>query len=85
MDWSKAKTILIAILLVLCLILSGILVSRKLDEAKAIEAGRVAAKEYLEGIGVVLNTEIPKKRPALEVLFLQRKEGATQLKNGHYL
>lgn len=85
MDWSKAKTILIAILLVLCLILSGILFSRKLDEAKAIEAGRVAAKEYLEGIGVVLNAEIPKTRPALEVLFLQRKEGATQLKNGHYL
>lgn len=85
MDWAKAKTILILILLVVCLILGGILISRNLEEVHAAEASRVAAAEYLESIGVKLNVAIPKERPALEVLFLQHTESSTQLKNGKYL
>ena len=74
MDWSKAKTILIIVLLIFCLVLSGILLVRNINESKELESNAKAALEYLTSVGVKVETEIPNQRQALAVLFVEYNE-----------
>ena len=72
MDWSKAKTILIIALLIVCLILGGILLQRDLVSRRQDKDALLLCMEYLEDSGVLLQTEIPLERPKLPVLFVKR-------------
>ena len=71
MDWSKAKTILILALLIVCMVLSGILISRRVSENRANIRAIEDTKEYLKTIHAELNAEIPNNRPSLPVLFVE--------------
>jgi len=74
MDWSKAKTILIVVLLVFCLALGSILYQNKVEENKEAKQNVAAAEEYLKSINVENYAQIPTKRPAMEVLFVEYNE-----------
>lgn len=77
MDWSKAKTILIIVLLAFCLVLTGMLVVRDVKISKELSENKKAALAYLDELGVKLETELPTKRVKLPVLFVEYKgEGA---------
>jgi len=86
-DWSKAKTILIFVLLIVCLILSGILVNEKMAERKALEDAVEETKIYLKSQGIDLKTDIPLDRPSLPVLFVEYEEntGSDALSYGDYM
>ena len=71
MDWAKAKTILIVVLLVFCLILTGVLVARDVKAIKQLSENKKASIAYLESIGVTINAEVPIKRIKLPVLFVE--------------
>lgn len=87
MDWSKAKTILIIALLIVCLILSGILVKERLTERKALEEAIAETKIYLQSQGIKLESDIPLDRPSLPVLFVEYQEntGSDELSYGDYM
>ena len=85
MDWAKAKTILIIVLLIFCLGLSGILINKKVEEKKETEKSIAAVTEYLNNVGVTLSVDIPKERPSLPVLFVEyRNEGSKELNYKKY-
>ena len=71
MDWAKAKTILIIVLLAFCLVLTGVLVVRDVKITKQLKENKEAAISYLESIGVTINAEVPTKRIKLPVLFVE--------------
>ena len=73
MDWAKAKTILIIVLLAFCLVLTGMLVVRDSKISKELSENKKAALAYLDEIGVKIETEIPTKRVKLPVLFVEYK------------
>ena len=79
MDWAKAKTILIIVLLALCLVLTGVLVARDLKMANQIAENKEAALSYLDSLGVVVEAEIPTKRVKLPVLFVEYNSARTDL------
>ena len=71
MDWSKAKTVLIVALLIMCLLLSGILLSRYSEEQKSARVAIEATIKYIDENHGILSTEIPSKRPSLPVFFVK--------------
>ncbi len=70
MDWNKAKTILIIVLLTVCLWLSGMLVYRSVLEKKETAQAAVYVREYLENQGASYIADIPLERPSLPVIFI---------------
>lgn len=74
MDWAKAKTILIIVLLSLCIILCGMLLIENIKEWHSADVNRKATIEYLESRGIKVNADIPKKRAKMEVLFVKFDE-----------
>jgi hypothetical protein len=74
MDWSKAKTILIIVLLAICLWLSGTLVYREVLENKETARAAIYVREYLETQGASYIADIPLDRPSLPVIFLEMQE-----------
>ncbi len=75
MDWSKAKSIMIAILLVCDLILGGIWLKERVDENRDIAAANAAAVSYAENHGVSVNCDIPSASKRVYVLSLSFDEG----------
>lgn len=74
MDWSKAKTILIIVLLAVCLWLSGTLVYREVLENKETARAAIYVREYLETQGASYIADIPLDRPSLPVIFIIMQE-----------
>ena len=70
MDWAKAKTILIIVLLIICLLLSGVLIARGAKERAEDKLAAASAQEYLCSQGTSFNCDIPLERPSMPVLFV---------------
>ena len=88
MDWAKAKTILIIVLLAFCLVLSGVLVVRDVNTKRQLDENKEAAISYLNTLGVTVETEIPTKRVKLPVLFVEynsKKNDSEELSYKKYL
>ena len=75
MDWSKAKNVLIAALLLANIILGqfyfGNLKQAKLEN----ETAAVSTETYAKSLGIDLQAEIPKETPKLPVLFVKIAQG----------
>ncbi|MDO5332316.1 MAG: hypothetical protein Q4E99_06505 [Bacillota bacterium] len=71
MDWAKAKTILIVVLLAVCLVLTGMLVVRDVKAVNQLNENKEAALLYLEDRGVKVFADVPTKRIKLPVLFVE--------------
>lgn len=75
MDWSKAKNIIIAALLVTNLAIGTFYISQLRNDAKAREASVEAACRYLESVGIDIEAEVPLKTRNLPVLFVNVSKG----------
>ncbi len=75
MDWSKAKSIMITILLVCDLILGGLLLGERIRENRDIAMANSAAVSYAENHGVSINCDIPSGSKRVYVLSLSFSEG----------
>ena len=75
MDWSRAKSMMIAILLVCDLILGGMWLKERTDENREIAAANAAAVSYAESHGVSVNCDIPSASKRVYVLSLSFTEG----------
>ena len=76
MDWSRAKSILIAALIVVNLILTGVYYNQQRDKVLEIAASTDSAIEYLESKGIDVVCAVPKKTERVRVVTLRFKEGA---------
>ena len=81
MDWSRAKSIMIAILLVCDLILGGMWLKERVDENREIAAANTAAVSYAENHGVSINCDIPSNSKRVYVLSLTFSEGEGNVKS----
>ena len=75
MDWSRAKSIMIAILLICDLVLGGLWLKERTDENREIAAASAAAVSYAESHGVSVNCDIPTGSKRVYVLSLSFSEG----------
>ena len=76
MDWSKAKSIMIAILLAIDLGIGGMYFNNELKTAGSLKASTEAAVSYAEGRGVRINCEIPSKSKKVNVISVDFSSGA---------
>jgi hypothetical protein len=76
MDWSKAKSMMIAILLVINLAIGGMYVSGIVSENRAIAAETKSAIEYAEGKGVRINCPVPGGSKKVNVISVEFAGGA---------
>lgn len=76
MDWSRAKSILIAALMIVDLILTGVYVSQERKAAIEIERATDTTIEYLEKKGIDVVCAVPEKRQSVKVVTLRFKEGS---------
>ncbi|NLY20672.1 MAG: hypothetical protein GXZ08_05275 [Tissierellia bacterium] len=70
MDWSKAKTILIGILIVVNIVLATI-IYREEDTVKSENDSIEHAKSYLESVDIGINADIPNKVETLSAINVQ--------------
>ncbi len=80
MDWSKAKNIIIAVLLIADLTIGGLLVSRTAAERRQERLAAADTVAFLEDRGMQVQAAVPEKSEKLPVLFvtLQRSEEAAE-------
>lgn len=76
MDYSKAKNIIIALLLAADLALGSVYISRISADRQAREAAILSTELYLQELGIELETEIPAEEPPMPVLYVTIEEGA---------
>lgn len=75
MDWSKAKNVLIAALILTNIVL-GQFYYDSVKQAKLEEdAAAVSTEAYVKSLGIELTAQIPKETPKLPVLFVKIKPG----------
>ena len=67
MDYSKAKNIIIALLLAADLALGSVYISRISADRQAREAAILSTELYLQELGIELETEIPAEEPPMPV------------------
>ena len=84
MDWSKAKTILIIALLIVCILLGSLLGIKEIERKKLDASTLEQTKKYLESLEIEYNKDIPLSRPLLPVLFVEYKGGETKTENPSY-
>jgi hypothetical protein len=71
MDWSKAKNIIIAALLVANLLIGGSLLMDVRGETQRLEQDAADCRAFLEHQGIAVETEIPPEGQRLPVLFVR--------------
>ena len=71
MDWSKAKNIIIAVLVAANLLMGINLLSRSAGARQQIAQASEESIAFLEQQGMSFETEVPKKTEKLPVLFLR--------------
>jgi len=76
MDWSKAKTILIAALLITNVILGSFYFNEKNSAKKAEEKAAENAVAFAEGKGVSFETPLPESEEKLPVVFVRFQSSA---------
>ena len=70
MDWSKAKNIIIAALLVVNLTIGGLLLQERASERSQLQQAAADTKVFLEAAGMQLDAEVPETAEKLPVLFV---------------
>ncbi len=76
MDYSKAKNIIIALLLVANLALGSVYMNRLSAEREAREAAAASTRLYLQELGVELSAPIPADEPPMPVLYVSIEKDA---------
>lgn len=79
MDWSKAKNILIAALLVADLILCAFLAEQIKDRDTALKEAAEYAVDYAESRGISVKTELPTDKVRMPVLFVELAESGEDM------
>lgn len=77
MDWSKAKNIIIAVLLAADLLIGGQLLARSAQLQEDHRQTAADTRVFLEEAGMQVNAEVPGKREKLPVLFLRLQRSQT--------
>ena len=79
MDWSKAKNILIAALLIADLILCAFLAEQIKDRDTALKEAAEYAVDYAQSRGISVKTGLPTDRVRMPVLFVELAESGESL------
>ena len=75
MDWSRAKNIIIAVLLAANLLIGGKLLADGRGSERLLAQAAADCKAFLESRGLSIETEIPAEGQRLPVLFLRIESG----------
>ena len=78
MDWSKAKNIIIAALLVVNLTIGGLLLSQSAAQRQQMRQAAADTKVFLEKQGMQVNAAVPEKAEKMPVLFVQLQRASSQ-------
>lgn len=76
MDWSKAKSMMIAILLVINLIIGGMYAKNIIEENRALAAEAASAISYAESKGVMINCPVPSGTKKVNVISVEFSSGS---------
>ena len=84
MDWSKAKNIIIAVLLAANLLIGGNLLAQRASQQAQIRQAAEDTFAFLEKAGMAVDAQLPQQAEKLPVLFLRLNKDGEGPKEAQY-
>lgn len=84
MDWSKAKNIIIAVLLAANLLIGGNLLAQYSSRQAQLKQAAEDTYAFLEKAGMEMDAQLPRQAEKLPVLFLRLNKGGEEPKKTEY-